>query len=111
MSTSFNIEGESTVCEHNGSPPFYRDLLFLLNWSSYSHEGNVFRPCFQSKQRVNPFYRDFDFWFAWLGWESSACRATSLLLLVEQLLIPILFIQSCVKEIFGGGRGDAFTFL
>ena len=32
------------------------------------------------------------------------------LLLVEQLLNPNSFIQSCFKEIFGGGRGDAYTF-
>ena len=34
----------------------------------------------------------------WVGWLSSACRATS---------EPNSFIQSFPKEIFGGGRGDA----
>ena len=39
--------------------------------------------------------------FGWLGWLSSACRASS---------ETNSFIQSFLKEIFGGGRGDAYTF-
>ena len=39
--------------------------------------------------------------FGWVGWLSSACRATS---------EPNSFIQSFLKEIFGGGRGDSYTF-
>ena len=49
------------------------------------------------------------FGFGWFDWElldcwttsPSGCRATS---------EPNSFIQSCFKEIFGGGRGDAYTF-
>ena len=109
--------------------PFYRDLILLLNWSSCCHERNVFETLFVSKQRVSPFYRDlhlhsrkkrvsisglpvlswFGFGFNWVSWElfawratsPSACRATS---------EHNSFIQSCFKEIFGGGRGDAYTF-
>ena len=36
-----------------------------------------------------------------VGWLTSACRATS---------EPYSFIQSCLKEIFGGNRGDSKTF-
>ena len=43
----------------------------------------------------------FRFGFGWVGWEPSACRATS---------EPISLFQSCFKEIFGGGRDDAYTF-
>ena len=39
--------------------------------------------------------------FGWVGWELSACPATS---------EPNSFIQLSLKEIFGGGRGDAYTF-
>ena len=38
--------------------------------------------------------------FGWVGWEPSDCRATS---------EPNSFIQSFFKEIFGGGRSDAYT--
>ena len=41
------------------------------------------------------------FRFGWVGWERSACRATSK---------PNSFIQLSLKEIFGGGRGDSYTF-
>ena len=54
--------------------------------------------CFLS-QRVSPFYHDLD--LGLVGWEPSACRATS---------EPNSFIQSFLKEIFGGGRGDPKTF-
>ena len=36
-----------------------------------------------------------------VGWEPAACRATS---------GPNSFIQSCFKEVFGGGKGDSYTF-
>ena len=41
------------------------------------------------------------FGFGWVGWELSACRATS---------EPNSFIQLFLKEIVGGGRGDSYTF-
>ena len=50
----------------------------------------------QSKQRVSPFFYDLDL----VGLVGR---------LLEQLLNSIFF-QSCFKEIFGGGRGDAYTF-
>ena len=51
----------------------------------------------------------FGFGYGWVGWERFACRATSpsgCRVTSE----PYSFIQSCFKEIFGGGRGDAYTF-
>ena len=39
--------------------------------------------------------------FGWVGWLLSVCRATS---------EPNSFIHSFLKEIFGGGRGDSYTF-
>ena len=63
----------------------------------------------EGKQRVSPFYRDLD--LGLVGLVGNFVLVEQLLLLVvEQLLNPNSFIQSCVKEIFGGGRGDAYTF-
>ena len=39
--------------------------------------------------------------FGWVGWELSACQETS---------EPNFFIQLSLQEIFGGGRGDSYTF-
>ena len=47
--------------------------------------------------------------WVWLGWEPFACRATSPSG-CRATSEPNSFIQSCFKEIFGGGRGDAYTF-
>ena len=92
--------------------PFYRDLHLLLKLSSCFHERNVYRfpengtlPL--SKQRVSPFYHDLD--LGLVGWELFACRATSPSV-CRATFEPTSNIQSCFKEIFGGGRGDADTF-
>ena len=53
-------------------------------------------------QRVSPFYHDLASGLGWVGWLTSACRATSK---------PNSFIQSCLKEIFGGIRGDSYFFV
>ena len=86
--------------------PFYHVSQIL-------HEKNVFRLpdngmlLFEGKQRVAPFYHD-------LGLDLVGLIGNFLIveqlvpLVVEQLLNPIL--SSCFKEIFGGRRGDAYTF-
>ena len=64
---------------------------------------------FEGKQLVSKFYHDLDLdlvglvgnFFACRTISPSGCRTTS---------EPNSFIQSCFKEIFGGGRGDAKTF-
>ena len=66
----------------------------------------MFETLFVSKQRVSPFYHDLDLGLVGL---------IGNFLLVEQRLLlvvsePNSFIQSCFKEIFGGRRGDAYTF-
>ena len=68
------------------------------------HEKNVFRfpengmLLFEGKQRVSPFYHD-------LGLDLVGLIGH--FWIVEQLLF---LVQSCFKEIFGGGRGDAYIF-
>ena len=62
-----------------------------------------------SKQRDSPFYHDLDL---------DLVGLVGNFLLVEQLLLlvcratsePNSFIRSCFKKIFGGGRGDAYSF-
>ena len=64
---------------------------------------------FEGKQRVSPFYHHLGLDLVGLivnfmlveQLSLSGCRATS---------EPNSSIQSCFKEIFGGGRGDAKTF-
>ena len=82
---------------NNGFHPFYRDLFRLLKIGSDLHERNVDEMLAQSrqqlgarvlhhgKQQVSPFYH------------------------VSQLLHEKNVFRS-LKEIFGGGRGDASTF-
>ena len=48
----------------------------------------------------------FGFGFSWVHWELFACRATSPSA-CRATSEPKSFIQSCFKEIFGGGRSDA----
>ena len=92
---------------------FYHDLFCLQRWSSCCHQMNVFvwhlaRDLRHGKQRVSV-VSWFGFGFGWFDWELLACWttgpygrwATS---------EPNSFMQSCFKEIFGGGRGDAYTF-
>ena len=91
--------------------PFYRDLHLFPNWSSCCHERNVYRfpengTCFLSKQRVSPFYHDLE--LGLVGLVGNLLLVEQLLLLVVEQLLNNSFIQSCFKEIFGGGRGDAF---
>ena len=51
---------------------------------------------------MSPCSYNWIFWFfCWVCWESSLPPATS---------DPNSFIQLSSKEIFGGGRGDAYTF-
>ena len=100
--------------------PFYRVLLHLPLWSSCRHERNVGESFAQSrqqlvardfphgKQRVAPFYHDLGLDLVGL---IGNIWIVEQLLVVQQLLNPISFIQSCFKEIFWGGRGDAHTFL
>ena len=99
--------------------PFWLDLrlrfrlclcLYLnvqqTNWYSRSQVRNVCRfpehsnGTFVLSLQVALFC-EIGFRFGWVGWERSACRATS---------EPNSFIQWCFKEIFGGGRGDSYTF-
>ena len=80
---------------------------------SISWERNVFlASCKWLASRQTTGFPDLSwsgFGFGWLNWEPldcrttspSGCRATS---------EPNSFIQSCFKEIFGGGRGDMYTF-
>ena len=49
-------------------------------------------------------------WVGWVGWDPFACRATSPSG-CRATSEPNCFIQSCFKEIFGGGRGDRIYFL
>ena len=54
------------------------------------------------------------FGFGWLGWELFDCRTTGFSVLsvsgCRAASETNFFIQSCFKEIFGGGRSDANTF-
>ena len=59
----------------------------------------------------------FGFGFGWVGWELFACRASSPSGCratspsgCRATSEPNSFIQSCFKEILGGGRGGAYTF-
>ena len=48
--------------------------------------------------------------FGWVDWELCACRATSPSG-CRATSEPDSFTKLCFKEIFGGGRGDAYTYL
>ena len=65
---------------------------------------------FEGKQRVSQFYHDLG--LELVGLLGNFRIVEQLLpLFVEQLLNPInSLIQSCFKEIFGGRRGDLYTF-
>ena len=63
---------------------------------------------FEDKQRVSPLYHDLG--FDLVGLIGNFWIVEQLLpLVVEQLLKPNTFVQSCFKETFGGGRGDVYT--
>ena len=102
MSTLLNVEDELGGCPLTTGPPVLSwfastsKLAFLQSREkrasiSWLLERDVF-----SATTGHPLLSWFGFGFG--------------LLLVEQLLNPIPFIQSCFKEIFGGSRGDAYTF-
>ena len=107
MSTTWNIEDEPIGCPITTGLPFLSwsasssKLVFLQSREkrvsiSWALERDVF-----SVTTGLPVLSWFGFGFGWVGWEPSACRATS---------EPNSFIQSCFKEIFGGSRGDVYTF-
>ena len=62
------------------------------------------------QQRVAPIYHDLG--LELVGSFGNFKMVAQLVLpVVEHVLNPILFSsQSCFKEIFGGGRGDMYTF-
>ena len=100
MSSSFNIERSD--CEHTTVLPVQSwftsssKLKFLLSReqrASISWERGAFSE--QSTGLPVPSWFGFGFGFGLVGWELFACRATS---------EPNSFIQSCFKEIFGGGQ-------
>ena len=89
----------------------------VLSWfvscstkNSCCHEKTrLGRSFLEGKQQVSPFYHDLGLiWLAWLGF-FFACRATSPSD-CRAISEPKSFIQSCAKEIFGGGWSDAKTF-
>ena len=107
MSTSFNIERSWFASRQTT----YFPVLWCFTASSR-------KTCFDFLRRGAPLWGQTTgfpvlhwsgFGFGWLDWELFACRATSPSG-CRATSEPNSFIQSCFKEIFGGGRGDAYTF-
>ena len=114
MSTSFNIERSWFASRQTTGFTVLScfvssfTLKFVLSWEKRVWDA----PCSWHMSRQTTGFSVLS-WsglgFGCLDWElldcwttsSSGCRAIS---------EPNSFIQSCVKEIFGGGRGDAYTY-
>ena len=119
ISTSSNSVDEPIGCpitaglhvQSRSASTFSSVFLLMLNKQIRilaEKEENVCRFPDHSKgtfvlsQRVSSFCHDLDEGVVGLvGWLTSACRAPSK---------PKSYIQSCLTEIFGGTRSDAYTF-
>ena len=107
------------LSNHNGSPRPIMIYIYVLSLSLSLSKRSTNKLVFlqSRKKRVSiswalewdvcsvttglPVPSWFGLGFGWVGWLTSACRSTS---------EPNSFIQSCLKEIFGGIRGDSKTF-